>query len=120
MLIKIECGKVNFIDRNDTFIGYDTRTLCCEYADWFLSYKKDKKLTESDMRGDWTPQKDLDVSGYCFDTGYFEEYDYRVQFRMKKKGAPNIYLNLFNCHNGYYYHGFTAQVNGEIWEQDVI
>ncbi len=111
-------NKVNFIDENDVFVGYDLSQSCCEYADWFLTDKKN--LPKDFSFYDSEKNKSLDVSGYNFDTDYFEdgttdEGGY-VAFRLKKKNSKNIYLYLFNMHNGYYSHGFTAKVGGQVWQ----
>lgn len=117
MLIKVMNQKVNFIDENDVFVGYDLAEKCCENANWYFGDKKDtgKRI---DRRDDIPAQQQINVEGYVFDTAYFfksKDKDPEVQFRLIKKGCKHIYLNLFNVHNGYYEHGFNAQKGVEKW-----
>jgi len=114
-------GRVNFVDDNNVLVGYDLEQSCCEYADWFIADEptniipKDKRVIDEDMEP------------YFFDTNYvkkFEEafdgdskeYDCldeggMVVFRLFS-GKGEKYLHLFNCHNGYYGHGFSMDVGG--------
>ena len=108
MLIKETDGKINFIDENDVFVGFDVREQCSEDFGYFISTKKQYKI----CRGD-----DVDVSGYTFNTSKRpiekEVSDDAgcdvlgmVIFKLVKPGNKNLYLHLYNFHNGYYAHGW--------------
>ena len=127
MLIKEDENKTNFIDENDVFVGFDTDQQCCEEWNWFIA--KDKN--EGSFEGSKViPKVELSVelNGYVFDTKYFntkeiegsETRERIAQFRLVKKGEKNLYLNLTNSHNGYYSHGFTAIVGGEVWQEGSV
>lgn len=100
-------SKVNFVDTYNVFLGYDTEQDCCEYADWFISEKQHKDIPESLNQPD-------EMDGWVFDIDYFEKVDNEqvfdegemVVFRITK-GKEEKFLHLFNCHNGYYGHGFS-------------
>jgi len=103
--------KINFVDDNNVFVGYDLGQDCCEYADWFISYKE---AVEPEFNG----LKTLEFDGWCFDTTYFKKLAdapgldeggiaiFRLVFEDKE-----LFLHLFNCHNGYYAHGFMFGVH---------
>lgn len=116
MLIKEEGYKTNFIDSADRFIGFDTNQSCCEHADWFVSDKK-----ETVDEGESNPGvREHNVEGYDFVPGAVTEVSCQddpgldeggmVIFTLRKEGAPDLYLHLFNCHNGYYGHGVETNV----------
>lgn len=115
--------KVNFIDENDVFVGYDLSQSCCENADYaFLTEPRAyRSFDDFELNED-----DLDLTDYIFDVNYFEDlynldiedkgYLYeggQVFFRMIADNKPDLYLTLYNSHNGYYSHGFKTNVNGE-------
>lgn len=121
MLVKEEGCKVNFIDENDVFVGYDLEHWCCEHAFYQLTYDRSDALEDEGV-GSFSPEI---LEGYVFDVDYFKDdlgegETYGVQFRLVKDNEKNIYINLVNSHNGYYSHGFTATVKGEIWESGQI
>lgn len=108
MLIKEESGKINFIDKNDAFVGFDWVTDCCEDFDYFVSKKKEK-----------TYKKDKeDLEGYFFDTSWKSRYvekdeDYYNEeniaiFKCVNEEGDVLYLHLYNSHNGYYSHGWNT------------
>ena len=47
--------KVNFVDGNDVFVGYDLGQCCCENADWFISEKITPYTYDSDDDQKETP-----------------------------------------------------------------
>ena len=124
--------KINFVDTNNRFVGYDFESSCCEHFGFYLSRRErndmpDKGLFGGDIGFQEKMQLTLDdgtpfvIEGYFFDPYYFVEVEipvredgYReyfdeggmVRFKIKKRSSE-IYLHLFNCHNGYYGHGFN-------------
>ena len=116
-------SKVNFTDSNDVFVGFDTGQSCCEYADWNLTVDEDWKFNY-----DFEEREHVDYEGYTFDTNYFKECETygdldeggQVVFKLAKADCPDLYLHLFNSHNGYYGHGFEASISGELWKEDCV
>jgi hypothetical protein len=109
--------KVNFVDINNVLVGYDMHQSCCEHAGWYIS--REKRLDTDDTK---TLTND-DVNGYVFDPKYFEEvlaaevYDGgMVRFKIVNPYDPidELYLHIFNSHNGYYGHGFTVEHSGTV------
>jgi uncharacterized protein YcnI len=110
-------SKVNFVDVNNVLVGYDTHQSCCEHAGWYISIAK---RTDTD---DTSTLTNTDVEKHNFDPNYFEEvsgaevYDGgMVRFKLVNPNDPidELYLHLFNCHNGYYGHGFTVEHSGTV------
>lgn len=116
MLIKVEGDKVNFIDSLDRFIGYDMGQDCCEHAGWFISDKKEDYDTGSENEGD----RGFNVEGFDFVPGAVAEITSdedaglddggMVIFTLRDEKGNELYLHLFNCHNGYYGHGVETNV----------
>ncbi len=108
--------KVNFADHNNVMVGYDMGQSCCEHADWFISETEDNNIEDKKQ-----PNEGLEE--YVFDKSYFVEvepaqegsdtYKYSVldsggmvRFKMVAPGKPDLFLHIYNSHNGYYGHGF--------------
>lgn len=111
--------KINFVDENDVFVGYDLSQSCCEQAGWFLS-RNDNECR--DIQGLNT--EDLELDDFRIDGGYFKQVDMpdngdggMVQFRMIDSSGDIVYIYFYNIHNG---HGFTAEIGGIQWEDGVI
>ena len=109
--------KVNFIDENNVFVGYDMSQCCCEDADWFIPDEILDRVPEVRSK----PQEFVGMEGWAFDTRFFHEvpdnpgvYDGggMVVFRMIN-GDREQFLHLYNIHNGYYGHGFEFLKDGE-------
>jgi len=111
------CKKVNFADDKNVMIGYDMSQHCCENADWFIADKVADVMPE-------TLSQERDLEGYIFDKEFFKEITYiysegsdwnalyegkMVVFRLIN-GDKEKFLHLFNCHNGYYGHGFEMKI----------
>jgi len=118
-------GKVNFVDDNNVFIGFEIDQSCCENAGWFISDLEETIIYDKDFRA--IPRKDMDTTGFNFDTTYFKEVTEENQFdrgglvRFKlTRGEKSLYLHLYNCHNGYYGHGFEAEIGGIKWRKGII
>lgn len=112
-------GKINFVDENNVFVGYDTNQSCCENADYFISTKKENEDMDS---------KDFNLEPYSFDKDGFEEVDSpkgldaggMVRFRLVAPDLPDLYLHLYNAHNGYYGHGFEAKIGDTSWQDGCL
>jgi hypothetical protein len=108
-------GKINFVDDNNVFVGFDYSENCCEYFGWFLTKQFP---TGEDVRRLEEPSN-IDPDGYQFDPNFFEQnlegYDFdeggAAIFKLVK-GHDHLFLTLFNSHNGYYGHGFEVKHGG--------
>ena len=104
--------KVNFVDIHDVFVGYDMSQSCCEHAGWYITNKEGFNNEDAITPDEYT-SKVLDE--YIFTPDYFkmqnngddecDEFRF-LTFRLEAQGKEHLYLKLFNCHNGYYSHGF--------------
>lgn len=111
-------GKVNFVDIHNVLVGYDTGQDCCEHAGWYFS--KTRRCDTGDSDPGYAT--DAKLEPYSFDAAFFEEdsddtvFDHGgiVRFRLVADGLPDLYLHIFNSHNGYYGHGFEVQHSGQI------
>jgi hypothetical protein len=104
-------AKINFVDKNNVFLGYDMGQCCCENADWFISDTPKEYSQINDCNED--------LEGYVFDTSFFKEVTGRdfdsggmVIFRIVN-GESEKFIHIFNSHNGYYCHGFLFTDNGK-------
>lgn len=126
MKIFADDTKVNFVDENNVFIGYDLSRSCCECADWFVSsgvHVKQPDSIEDDpivAAAKGVPYKPNGLTGYVFDTSYFKEVEGgdfdgggMVVFRLTN-GMDEQFVHIFNSHNGYYGHGFKVTISGEV------
>lgn len=103
---------VNFVDDYNVFVGYDMSQGCCENFGWFISERREKEIIE---------HKELDVSGFFFDPVFFEESRIgescdetnMVRFRLVGE-EKELFLHLYNCHNGYYSHGFEFKKGDKV------
>lgn len=122
---KFEAGrKINFVDENNVFVGYDLSQSCCENANWFISEKEenviyDDKYNENKYNEIVRRYDEYNIEDYIFHTGYFKDVDCphvdegrMVRFKLIAENKPDLYLHLFNAHNGYYGHGFTMKIGG--------
>ncbi len=115
-------GKVNFVDENNVCLGYDMYQCCCESANWFIS---DKKVEVYDVDDDVDELK-FDVEDYVFDPTYFEQVNCSgldegdmVRFRIVN-GNNELFIHIYNCHNGYYGHGFEFKIGDEIKQDGTL
>ncbi|WNL63367.1 hypothetical protein [Citrobacter phage Tr1] len=114
MLVK-ECYKsfsdsVNFIDKNDNFVGFDMNSQCCEQYGWFFAreiFNVDDIQSEDEMTEE-------QLKGYFFDTTFVDTSDSDcVVFKIINEHGSVAFLHLFNDHNGYYSHGWESSFNGK-------
>lgn len=111
MLIKEEGGKINFIDKNDNFVGFDYYSCCCEHFGYFFSATKSEEaaITDTDVISscDFTSDGPEEVSR---DDGFSEE-NY-AHFKCSSS-VGTVYLTLYNHHNGYYSHLWNTSTGCE-------
>ena len=111
--------KVNFVDQNNVFVGYDMGQSCCEHADWFIADKICDSIADGDQNFDG-------LEDYVFDTSFLEHPNMKdiyegnaVVFRLTN-GEQEKFLHLFNCHNGYYGHGFDMSIGETVIQSGVL
>jgi len=106
-------GKINFVDENNKFVGFDYEANCCEYFGWFVTGTLQTVQT--------IPHTDAELDGYLFDGTQCLDVNMAdvdeggaVAFGMKHPVKGALFLILYNHHNGYYSHGFEFDVgNGK-------
>ncbi len=112
--------RVNFVDSNNVFVGYEMYQQCCESATWCISTNIDGSEPVLSAPDDPEESKEFEVEDYCFDPDFFyqtednERWDYYSAFKLISHGKPDFFLILSNSHNGYYSHGFTFRGNKTI------
>jgi hypothetical protein len=109
MRIFENASKVNFVDENDVLVGLDSFQSCCE--DWGHKFSK-----TSDGDEILNPE---DLEDYFFDKDFFEVRDDddsggEAIFKLYACEGRELFLTLYNHHNGYYSHGFTMEVGGTV------
>ena len=110
--------KINFVDDNNVFVGFDNARNCCEDFGWCLT-------REFPVDGFQESKEEINPDGFQFDVTFFKEVDEdfdpeldnhydggAVVFRLTK-GPDEIFLTLWNHHNGYYRHGFEMKAGDE-------
>jgi len=115
-------GKINFVDTNNIFVGFDTGCQCCENADWFISNAIISTNIIEQARGN------NNLEDYIFDKNFFKTIKNNNEleeggvaiFRLVCNGKEDLYLHLFNCQNGYYSHGFEMTEMIEEKEKTII
>ena len=110
-------GRVNFVDDKNVFVGFDMSQDCCESFGWFITRSKPVADVEppasEELEGN-------DFPGFNFDTTFNEGELYpdhdgggSVTFRLSNDSGEEIFLTLYNHHNGYYGHGWDMRAEGE-------
>lgn len=107
------CEKINFIDRNDNFVGFDFSSQCCEYFGYYFAN------AVTDKEPEIQPEHDgfyFDTSSAVIDVEFTDECsdeDNGVAFKCVNDEGCSIYLHLTNSHNGYYSHGWDSSFCGD-------
>lgn len=101
IIIKENYDRVNFIDKNDIYIGFDLSRQCCEDFGYYISRNKFDEENSIPL---------YKLKGYYFDTN--KSLDDIIKIKgdvaciklINDKNNECIYLHLYNNHNGYYCH----------------
>jgi len=110
--------KVNFVDENNIFLGYDLEQDCCEHAGWFISNKPRKSIQRN---------KEFDLTNFRFDKKFFKSVKFKDDDEDKEggmvifkitDGEKELFIHLFNVHNGYYAHGFEFKTDDKLIMKD--
>jgi hypothetical protein len=109
--------KVNFVDENNVFVGFDYSSQCCENFGWHIDEPSGKTILDECQS---IEEVNKALEDWVFDPTYFKEdreeksmYDEKNKaiFRLVKEDQE-LFLYLFNNHNGYYSHGFKMFKEG--------
>ena len=122
MFVSDKDGKVNFVDENNVFLGYEISTSCCENPGFFITSTPQAEVPDP------LPKDPQELTEYRFDTHYFCKVSGgifhdggMVIFKaVSIVDDKPIYIHLFNIQNGYYSHGFQFSENGKDIQQDSI
>ena len=96
--------KMNWVDSNNVFVGFSDMCDCCEVwgGNFYDSLGDDARLLDIDLSVD---------NNWVFDTSFYSSdmsmdgHDSSAGFRLVD-GDREMYLVIWNDHNGYYAHGF--------------
>lgn len=115
-------GKVNFVDENNVFLGYDMESSCCEHFGWYLNKEPmriEPEKTEVNDGNINISEFNHYFQKFTFDTEFFQDLskedgydeDSLVVFKIhyiNEEGEEigKTFIHLYNLHNGYYGHGF--------------
>jgi hypothetical protein len=112
-------NRLNIIDENNVFVGFDYERSCCES----FGYAFVKELpTKIDYECEGLAVEGFDCSGYVFDPSFFKDdlglpkYDDggACAFRLVNNKGAEAFLILYNHHNGYYGHGFEMKIGDSV------
>ena len=113
--------KVNFVDENNVYFGYDMAGQCCEHFGWFLADETviPKTWDEYEEMSKLKTDINTDLSDFVFDTSYFNKfycenvYDLGMVILriVNQDHSKEKFIHVYNCHNGYYSHGFEFKDN---------
>lgn len=119
-------GRINFVDDNNVFVGFCDEQNCCEYFGYLFvrnlseMIKGDETVGKIELSEDELKDFDFDVNFFKREGSFKEnpngsQYDNEngeyIAFRLINKLNEEIYLILYNYHNGYYSHGFEMRDN---------
>lgn len=100
-------GSVNFVDDRNVLVGYELEQSCCEHAYWTCTLTGDEECPELEL---WHWRFDPEHPIEYLD----DEEHWVARFRLVNEDEDKeAFLELHNCHNGYYSHGFWMEVDGE-------
>lgn len=106
MLIVDDGWKINFIDSQDSYVGFDNYQHCCEGFWWDVRDASNQILEESSIEDETVLLVSLIETGVGDDN---DEHDY-ASFLL----SNGTYLCLHNANNGYYCHGWESNINGSV------
>jgi hypothetical protein len=115
--------KVNFVDENNVLVGYDFGSNCCEEFGWYIHNKVGKANEEDPVFSDGIDGNALNefLKEWTFDTSFFEEFSNEKRYDEENfavfrlvNGDNELFLHLYNSHNGYYSHGFDFSKDGQV------
>jgi hypothetical protein len=103
-------SSINFVDDANVLVGWDEYQSCCEDVGSYFSYAPFGDDIETDLEPYFFVKDFFEYGDGNYDAGG------AICFKLTAEGKQDIYLNLYNSHNGYYGHGFTFKDNDKIIE----
>lgn len=129
-------AKINFADINDVYVGFDGYQCCCESFGYFFA-----RSAESEEE----VEAPANLEEMIFDVTFFgdhgdDPYTAEARFRLIQPtrvqsdrtmrarertmaadgGSAEIFLVIFNHHNGYYGHGFEMTHGGTVVQSGAL
>lgn len=121
-------GRVNFVDQNNIFVGFEVGTQCFEtygwailnecYPDSYVMYF----IEDQGLGSKFLQKAPEDIEDYDFEKGFFdigsdymisEDQDIIVFSLYNRKKMERLFLHLFNFHDGYSTHELETNITGE-------
>lgn len=110
-------SKINFVDNENAFVGFDCDQQCCESFGWALIMDRNERLlatgeknfSDADLVFDTSvepcPQDEL-LKRVLLDSDYYMGGTMAFRVRDEYDFTDKGWLILYNCHNGFYSHGW--------------
>lgn len=102
--------KSNWIDQNNTVVGYDDEQQCCETFGWGVYDKVTRNRVADSPEGmpyhfGAVCDEPLFASSYLLDDPDIDQ----IELLPDDGKLPVLVFEFYNCHNGYYYHEFSVK-----------
>lgn len=104
--------KINYVDSNNRVLGFSVERSCCEHFGHAVTKSIPRK--DEDLK-DYTGFSDADLEPYEFVDephinveGLSHENGGTIALRITAKGQQDLFVVIWNHHNGYYSHGFNT------------
>jgi hypothetical protein len=99
--------KINYVDENNVVLGFDMDQQCCENFGHGVFANPPQSLSDTEI-------VDVDLANYRFaadakpvNCKSYDDEGGGLAFRIVADGLPDLYVAIWNHHNGYYSHGFN-------------
>lgn len=121
MIITETSSRVNFVDKNDNFVGYSLAQQCCENA-WYevirITSEGSKEVDNDYISGDAWIHLGLLEANPDYDSSHLDKDDGGCDYEnieffvvQNEETLEVAYIRLYNIHNGYYAHVFEWNIN---------
>ena len=103
------CNRLNLIDGNNVFVGYDYSQDCCENFGYYFQEADGTKLDQDpNLNNAFFTLNHKDVSP--LDDDDWNEW-FGIAFEIKLQTGEMIWFTIYNDHNGCATHGFDFGKN---------
>lgn len=118
-------GKFNWVDENNVVLGFSSTPSCCEDFGYFYSSSPDSKKDDKDhifvsdenlLSYRFDPTFKYSSGGTDKDNGGYSECA-MATFKLISPLFYEVYLTIYNDHNGYYSHGFKFESTDNIIQE---
>lgn len=120
--------KINFVDMLNRFVGFDFSSKCCEEFGYAITKTCPKTFQE--MK-EMEQIPDDSISEYVFDISFehspkddsndeFGDSANCATFKAVDEKLNEIYITIWNSHNGYYSHGFEFRDGKKLIREDFL